>query len=137
VDVREATAHQRLRAQDWCAAAVVQAYSRPEDREPAWPYERSLPSGKPLEDPQSMTPKRLAQYMAKQPAAHRALVAHATKPQVPYVPAANAPLNPISTTTTITAHVSPDAGLVTLEAFLGGTTNGLVIGMYDFTSETY
>ena len=82
----------------------------------------------------SMTPKWLAQYMAKQPAAHRALVAHAKKPQVPYVPAANAPLNPISTTTTITAHVSPDAGLVTLEAFLGGTTNGLVIGMYDFTS---
>ena len=43
-------------------------------------------------------------------------------------------LDPVSTTTTITAHVSPDAGLVTLEAFLGKTQKSLVIGMYDFTS---
>jgi len=37
-------------------------------------------------------------------------------------------------TTTITAHVSPDAGLVTLQDFLGHTQKSLVIGMYDFTS---
>ncbi len=46
----------------------------------------------------------------------------------------NAPLDPITITTTITAHVSPDAGLVTLKKFLTGTKKGLVIGMYDFTS---
>ncbi|MGD0697907.1 MAG: phospholipase D-like domain-containing protein [Terriglobia bacterium] len=134
VDVREATGHQRLRAHDPAAAALVQAYGRPEDKEPSWPFEREMPSGQLLEDPQSMKPQALAQLTAQQPATKRALGAHATKQPIQYVPAANAPLVPISTTTTITAHVSPDAGLATLEAFLAGTQKSLIVGMYDFTS---
>ena len=46
VDVREATPHQRLRAHDAAAAAVAEAYARPEEREPTWPFEREMPSGK-------------------------------------------------------------------------------------------
>ena len=45
VDVREATPHQRLRAHDPAAAALTQAYTRPETYEPKWPYEREMPSG--------------------------------------------------------------------------------------------
>src|SRR5262249_910020 len=45
VDVRGATAHQRLRAHDPAAAALAQAYGRPENREPSWPFEREMPSG--------------------------------------------------------------------------------------------
>ena len=37
VDVREATAHQRLRAHDPAAAALTQTFGRPEDKEPIWP----------------------------------------------------------------------------------------------------
>jgi hypothetical protein len=50
------------------------------------------------------------------------------------VPAPDTPLDPVEITTTITAHVSPDAGLATLDAFLAATKESLVIGMYDFTS---
>jgi phosphatidylserine/phosphatidylglycerophosphate/cardiolipin synthase-like enzyme len=50
------------------------------------------------------------------------------------VAAAGAPLTPIRTTTTITAHVSPDAGFTQLSSFLEQTQKSLVIGMYDFTS---
>ncbi|HXN47291.1 MAG TPA: phospholipase D-like domain-containing protein [Bryobacteraceae bacterium] len=134
VDVREASAHQRLRADDPAAAAVAQAYGRQADKEPSWPLEREMPSGRLLDDPKSATQKALVQRMAQQPAMERALKAQAAKPQIPYVPAANTPLDPIVTTTTITAHVSPDAGLATLEAFLNGTQRSLVVGMYDFTS---
>ena len=133
VDVREATAHQRLRAHDPAAAALTQAYERPENKEPTWPFEREMPSGTLLEDPQSTTLRALAQRTIQQPATDRALRAHATKPQTPYKPA-SASLAPVTTATTITAHVSPDAGLATLRAFLDGTRDSLVIGMYDFTS---
>jgi hypothetical protein len=134
VDVREATPQQRLSEDDPSAAALARTYARPEDKQPSWPLERELPSGKLLGDQQSRTQKALAQRSAQQPAASSALRAHEEKPQIPYVPASNAPLDPVVTTTTITAHVSPDAGLATLEAFLQGTKNGLLIGMYDFTS---
>jgi phosphatidylserine/phosphatidylglycerophosphate/cardiolipin synthase-like enzyme len=40
----------------------------------------------------------------------------------------------VQATTTITAHVSPDAGFATLAAFLQGTKQSLLIAMYDFTS---
>jgi phosphatidylserine/phosphatidylglycerophosphate/cardiolipin synthase-like enzyme len=136
VDVREATPFQRLRAHDWPAAVVAQTFRRPEEKDPSWPYEREMPSGKPLTDISSMTSKALAQSAASQPAAQQALGERAKKPELPYVPAPNTPLTPVIATTTITAAVSPDAGLATLQAFLDATKKSLVIGMYDFTSGT-
>src|SRR5580693_2478626 len=75
VDVREASAHQRLRAHDPLAAALTQAYGRPEDEEPVWPMEREVPSGKLLVNGSSDTQKVLARERATQPAADRALKA--------------------------------------------------------------
>jgi hypothetical protein len=134
VDVREARPFQRLCARNWPAAAVSQAFARPEDREPVWPFERQIPSGKLLRNLWSMTPKALMRSTASQPGMQKALAAHAKKKQLKYVPAKNAPLTPVVTTTTITAAVSPDAGFVTLQNFLAATKNSLVVGMYDFTS---
>jgi PLD-like domain len=134
VDVRQATPRQRLRASDPAAAAITQAFGRPQDKEPTWPLEREMPSGQLLESPKSNTQKALADFAARQPVVAKALAAHATKTKIPYVPAPGEPLNPIQTTTTIIAHVSPDAGFTTLMAFLQGTQQSLVIGMYDFTS---
>src|SRR5262245_519111 len=119
VDVREATAHERLRAHDPAAAALTQTYARPATKEPTWPFEREMPSGKLLSEPQSATQQRLVQHRARQRATDRALATHAQKAQISYQPAAGAPLNTVTTTTTITAHVSPDAGLATLQNFLG------------------
>jgi len=137
VDVREATPHQRLRAHDPAAAALTQAFARPEDEEPTWPLEREMPSGKLLSDPQSDTQKTLAQHRALQPATDHALKAREKKTQLDYqqnAPTKSFPLDPVDTRTTITAHVSPDAGFVTLKKFLAATQHSLVIGMYDFTS---
>ena len=135
VDVREATAHQRLRAHDPAAAALTQAYGRPEDQEPVWPFEREMPSGDLLDSPTSDTQKTLARQRSQQPATDRALKAHDTKPPLPYDPPKTiAPLKTVAITTRITAIVSPDAGLATLDAFLQGTGESLVVGMYDFTS---
>jgi hypothetical protein len=134
VDVREATAHQRLRAKDPAAAATAQAFGRPQDKEPTWPLEREMPSGQLLMGPKSKTQMALADFGARQPEVAKAVSAHATKAKVGYVPAPGHPLNPVQTTTSITAHVSPDAGFTTLTAFLQGTQQSLVIGMYDFTS---
>jgi PLD-like domain len=134
VDVREATGYQRLSAHDPAAAELAQAYGRPEDKQPTWPLEREMPSGKLLDDPRSAMQRALARAASVQPATARALAAPPKKLPLTYVPAANASLDPISMTTTITAHVSPDAGLVTLQDYLGRTQKSLVIGMYDFTS---
>jgi phosphatidylserine/phosphatidylglycerophosphate/cardiolipin synthase-like enzyme len=134
VDVREATPHQRLRAIDPAAAALTQAFGRPQDKEPTWPLEREMPSGQLLESPNSKTRKALAKSAERQPVVAKALNAHAAKPKVVYVPAPGRPLDPVQITTTIIAHVSPDAGFTTLTAFLMGTKQSLVIGMYDFTS---
>jgi phosphatidylserine/phosphatidylglycerophosphate/cardiolipin synthase-like enzyme len=134
VDVREATAYQRLCARDEGAAKLVHAFGRPEDKEPTWPLEREMPSGRLLKNTQSKMQWPVAHAMAQQPATKSALAAHAKKPFLNYIPAPNAPLDPVTTTTTITAHVSPDAGLTTLQSFLDGTKKSLVIGMYDFTS---
>lgn len=131
VDVREASPHQRLAAHDPAAAALAQAHQRPEESEPVWPMEREVSSGQLLEKPHATARQA---HAAPQAATQHALAAHAKKPQLPYVPAPNTPLDPVTVTTTITAHVSPDAGLATLQAFLGGTKQSLVIGMYDFTS---
>jgi hypothetical protein len=134
VDVREARPFQRLCAHDWPAAAVTQVFGRPEDKEPTWSLERIMPSGKKLQTVWSMNPKALAKSTASQPLIQKALVAHAKKKRIDYVAPPDVPLTPVSTTTTITALASPDAGLSTLEGFLGGTKKSLVIGMYDFTS---
>jgi phosphatidylserine/phosphatidylglycerophosphate/cardiolipin synthase-like enzyme len=137
VDVREASAHQRLRAHDPAAAKLTQAFERPGDKEPDWPFEREMPSGQLLDSPRSMTQKRLKLHAQHHPAMTQALAAHQKKQkkaQIKYTPPKDAPLTAVQTTTTITAHVSPDAGLATLEPFLEGTQKSLVIGMYDFTS---
>jgi phosphatidylserine/phosphatidylglycerophosphate/cardiolipin synthase-like enzyme len=134
VDVREATPHQRLRAIDPAAAALTQAFGRPQDKEPTWPLEREMPSGQLLKSPNSKTQKALTKYAERQSVVAKALSAHAAKPKVAYVPAPGRPLSPVQTTTTIIAHVSPDAGFATLTTFLQGTKQSLVIGMYDFTS---
>jgi phosphatidylserine/phosphatidylglycerophosphate/cardiolipin synthase-like enzyme len=134
VDVREATPFQRLRKYDPAAANLAQAFGRPEDTQPTWPFEREISTGRVLDDNRSETQKALARSETRQPATHRALHSHSTKKQLDYVPAKSAPLDQVTTTTTITAHVSPDAGLVTLESFLQQTQSSLVVGMYDFTS---
>ena len=134
VDVREATPHQRLRAEDPAAAATAQAFGRPQDKEPTWPLEREMPSGQLLASQKSATQKALADFAQRLPEVATAVSAHAAKPKINYVPAPGHPLDPVQTTTTITAHVSPDAGFTTLTSFLQGTQQSLVIGMYDFTS---
>ena len=133
MDVREARPFQRLCARNWPAAAVSQAFARPE-KEPVWPFERQIPSGKLLQNLWSMTPKALMKSTASQPGMQKALATHANKKQLKYVPAKNAPLVPVITTTTITAMVSPDAGFVTLQNFLACTKKSSIVGMYDFTS---
>ena len=134
VDVRQATPHQRLRANDPAAAALTQTFGRPQDKEPTWPLEREVPSGQLLSSPKSKTQQALTGFAARQPVVAKALAAHAAKPKITYVPAPGEPLSPVQTTTTIIAHVSPDAGFTTLTSFLQGTKKSLVIGMYDFTS---
>lgn len=134
VDVREASPHQRLRAHDPAAALVASTFARPESSEPTWPLERELPSGRLLEDPLSATRQALNQDAAVTSPTVSALAAHSRKPHIQYEPPSDAPLDPIETTAAITVSVSPDAGLATLTEFLEGTTESLVIGMYDFTS---
>jgi hypothetical protein len=113
VDVREATPQQRLRASDPAAASLTQAFGRPENAEPQWPYERELPGGRLLK---------------------RSGSTQLAKAKIPYAPAPGQALAPMTLTTTITACVSPDAGFATLTGFLGATRKSLVVGMYDFTS---
>jgi len=135
VDVREASADQRLRVVDPAAAALSELYARPEQREPSWPLEREMPSGKLLDDPASATQTAFALSKTTQPATHRAISAHAAKQPLKYLPPAGAPaLDRRQVNTTITAAASPDAGYATLSKFLTGTQHSLVIGMYDFTS---
>ncbi|MDA9435971.1 phospholipase D-like domain-containing protein [Bradyrhizobium sp. CCBAU 51627] len=135
VDVREASAHQRLRVVDPAAAALSEIHARPEEREPVWPLEREMPSGKLLDDPASETQTAFAQSRTTQPAIHQAISAHAAKQQLPYSPPPGAPaLGRRQLNATITVAVSPDAGYATLSKFLAATQQSLVIGMYDFTS---
>jgi phosphatidylserine/phosphatidylglycerophosphate/cardiolipin synthase-like enzyme len=137
VDVREASAYQRLRATDPASAKVAMTYARGEDQEPSWPNEREMPSGKPISAANSDIGKKLKASTKTQPAAHKALAAASGKPEVPggYAPQGVPPLErtPVKGAT-ITAIVSPDAGFKNLSDFLSGAKNSLVIGMYDFTS---
>src|SRR4051794_5238354 len=135
VDVREASAYQRLRAYDPVSAALTTAYGRPEQKEPEWPSEREMPSGKLLASRTSDTQKAFDRSKKTQPVAHRALAAQMAKNQLPYRPPQSCPpLDPVQVNATITAHVSPDAGFATLTKFLGATQASLSVGMYDFTS---
>ena len=138
VDVREASPYQRLRAADPASATVAEAYALPADKDPVWPYERELPSGKLITSPASAIGKAFTASKKTQPAAHQAIAAVTGKKEVPggYQPPANAPalIRTQLHNATVTAHVSPDAGLKTLSSFLAGTRQSLVIGMYDFTS---
>ena len=119
VDVREGTAHQRLRAADPESATIAKTYGRQELNERVWPGEFEMPSGKPLAD--------------KAEPLHLALDAHTNKRQVPYTPAPGASLDPVQGVMTITTAVSPDCGLDTLDRFLAATKSSQVSGMY-FTS---
>jgi phosphatidylserine/phosphatidylglycerophosphate/cardiolipin synthase-like enzyme len=135
VDVREASAHQRLRVVDPASAALSELHARPEERDPTWPLEREMPSGKLIDDPASDTQTAFAQSKTTQPAIHRAISAHAAKQRLNYTPPADAPaLDRRQVNTTITLAVSPDAGYATLSKYLAATQHSLVIGMYDFTS---
>jgi phosphatidylserine/phosphatidylglycerophosphate/cardiolipin synthase-like enzyme len=137
VDVRQASAYQRLQSHDPVSAEVAMAYSRPEDHEPSWPNEREVTSGKLLTAPTSNIGKKLARSKKTQPAAHMALAAAAKKPEVPggYKPTGVLPLSRTKlNNATVTAIVSPDAGFKALSSFLSATKKSLVIGMYDFTS---
>ena len=83
VDVREASAYQRLRAIDPASAAVAMTYGRPEDREPDWPNEREMPSGELITSAKSEISKQFQRSKKTQPAAHKALSAATQKPEVP------------------------------------------------------
>src|SRR6516165_2574534 len=91
VDVREASAHQRLRVVDPAAAALSELHARPEERGPTWPLEREMPSGKLLDDPASDTQTAFALSRTTQPAIHKAISALATKQPLQYSPPAGAP----------------------------------------------
>jgi hypothetical protein len=88
VDVREASPYQRLNAADPAAAALAEAYGRPENRDPSWPDERELSTGKRMTDATSHTQRMMRKAETLQPATHRALTAHAGKKdnQVDYAP---------------------------------------------------
>lgn len=117
VDVREAGPLQRLRATNPTLYAQVAAHARPELRLPYFSDERDLTG-------QILGPDQESVEAALKP----------TKPQVDYTAPANAPLDIIEDTFTITCHVSPDAGWLQLMPFLMGTNAALTVGMYDFTS---
>ncbi|MGD0191859.1 MAG: phospholipase D-like domain-containing protein [Rhizomicrobium sp.] len=135
VDVREASAHQRLRAIDPAAAAISHEFGRPEDRDPEWDLEREMPSGKLLTDAASDTQKKLKAASKAQPSTAAALKSKAAKKKVDYYPPKSCPvLEPMQVTTSITTAISPDCGFATLTDFLKATRKSLVIGMYDFTS---
>jgi PLD-like domain len=139
VDVREASAYQRLRVNDPAAAQVAEAYGRPEEEEPEWPYDREMPSGKLFSDAKSEVGKKLTRSKRTEPATHAALNAHRAKTQkknqLKYAPQNCPPLERTQLqNATVIAHVSPDAGFATLTSFLGSTKQSLIVGMYDFTS---
>jgi PLD-like domain len=117
VDVREAGPLLRLRAKNPNLYAQVAAHARPELALPYFPNERD-PEGRLL------SPDQEDVEAALKP----------TKPKINYSAPANAPLELVEDTFTITCHVSPDSGWLQLMPFLTGTSAVLTVGMYDFTS---
>jgi hypothetical protein len=136
VDVREASAYQRLRSVDPASAAIYHTHTRPEDRMPTWDLERELPSGKLLSDARSATHRtQVAQIDAVKATSAIFEAQVASKRVVPYDPTGLPDLKQYTIDgSKVTASISPDAGLATLEKFLGGTSKSLTVGMYDFTS---
>jgi hypothetical protein len=134
VDVREASAFQRLRALDPLAAYVSEDHARPEEREPIWPLERELPGGQRLDSPRSTVEKDLKAQKVIRPHAAAALTGKHPTNQLPYAPHGCPPLTLQSLKADVTLAASPDCGYQTLTGFLDGTKHSLVIGMYDFTS---
>ncbi len=134
VDVREASAFQRLRALDPLAATVSEDHARPEEKEPVWPAERELPSGQRLDSPKSFAEQDLKAQKAIRPHAAAALTPKGKANQLHYAPQGCPPLVSMSLKSHVTLASSPDSGYETLTDFLSDTKSSLVIGMYDFTS---
>jgi PLD-like domain len=117
VDVREAGPMERLRAQNPSLYVAVAAQAAPELALPQFALERDLTGRR-------LAPLEEAAAAARAPA----------KPNLPYTPPANAPLQAIVDTFTVTCHASPDAGWPQLKSFFTGVKSRLTVGMYDFTS---
>lgn len=115
VEVRSASAQERMKAYRPETYAAVRERTRPEHRAPEFPFEHTLVST--VEDE----------------SASLALQQRSTKTQVPYKPPA-APLAAMNGQFTIVCNASPDAGWPTLKDFLDRTQNKLSVAMYDFTS---
>lgn len=120
VDVREATALQRLRQSDPASHSLVIAHGRNELNEPHWPYERDVSTGEKISRPRI------------RPLNHRG--SRSPKPQISYNTKGLPPLRPVTREMTIIAHASPDDGYPVLTKFLAATQERLTIAMYDFTS---
>jgi hypothetical protein len=111
VEVREATALERLRCTHPDTYAAVRDRSRVEWHPPEFPAEHI--AGTPL------SIATAARGPAKEP--------------IQYTPA-DRPLDPLTDTFTVICHASPDAGFPMLKEFLGRTQQKLSVGIYDFTS---
>lgn len=55
-----------------------------------------------------------------------------SREEITYVPPEGVALKKVTRKMRVTAHVSPDAGWLTLEKFLAGTTKTMTVAMYDF-----
>ena len=113
VDVREATAAQRLRRVAPKQHAVLAA-TTPHVAAPYFPFERAVGTGK------LVPPPRLPPPLGK--------------PQIAYTPPRSPRLRSVSRRMTIVACASPDAGFTVLADFLSKVKERLTVGLYDFTS---
>ena len=162
VDVRQASGMQCLRAwwpNDFTLASL---HGRPENRDPDWPLERDVQTGKiipPAPAPAdqnapavsaaaaaALTPHvketpKAAEARAVAPA--KAVAADAVqklatvkpkKQELGYTPAPKSPLVPFTGKMNILAYASPDNGFTVLQKFLQQAKTSLDIAMYDFTS---
>jgi PLD-like domain len=68
------------------------------------------------------------------PHAAAAVLAAARKPELPYSGPEGVTLGEVTGQAAVQACASPDAGWPVLKQFLGGVTQSLTIGLYDFTS---
>jgi hypothetical protein len=118
VDVRQASTLEKLRADDPARFAAFAATARNEYRLADFPNEREIATGAPVKS-----------FAAAADAAKPAV-----KKQIPYTSPSGFTLDPVEDNMSILCHASPDAGWPTLQPFLAGTNNKLVVGMYDFTS---
>jgi phosphatidylserine/phosphatidylglycerophosphate/cardiolipin synthase-like enzyme len=117
VDVRQASALKRTELQQPQAYAQQLRLTPDTGSVPHFPDERTLTGAHP----------------APLASAHAQLAA-ITKPEVPYTGPAGVSLDPVDATATIHLSASPDTAWATLQTFLAGTTQTLVVGLYDFTS---